>query len=176
LTSAATAAAHTWWLTGLPGAGKTTLAIALCESLKANGGVCCLLDGDELRHGVNSDRGFSVEAREEHARRVAEIARLLNTNGVHAVVALISPTRKGRALAAQIIGPRSFSEIYVSTPLEVCIARDPKGLYAKAFRDPSMGLTGVHATYEFPSQPAVCIDTSKTSVSQAVEVLLRLLS
>lgn len=168
--------AHTWWLTGLPGAGKSTLATALCDSLKAIGAPACQLDGDELRRGVNRDLGFSVEAREEHARRVAEIARLLNENGVHAVVALISPTRKGRTLAEQIVGAKQFSEIYISTPLEVCMSRDPKGLYAKALRDPSLELTGVHAPYEFPSQPALSIDTSKMSIPHAVEALMRRIS
>ena len=163
-----------WWLTGLPGAGKTTLATALVAALQQRGEAACLLDGDEVRLGLCRDLGFSTEARHENMRRVAEMAGLLHKSGIHAVVALVSPTVEGRALACNIIGENRFLEIHVATPLEVCKARDPKGLYAKARINPAMSMTGVQAGYESPPQPRLSIDTSQQSVPDAVIALLRL--
>ena len=163
-----------WWFTGLPAAGKTTLASALVQALQLRGEPACLLDGDELRLGLCRDLGFSPEARHENMRRVAEIARVLHQSGIHAVVALVSPTIDGRALACGIIGADRFLEIHVATPLEVCQARDPKGLYARAKANPGMGMTGVQSVYEKPSHARLSIDTSVRSVADSVVALLKL--
>ncbi|WP_043647585.1 adenylyl-sulfate kinase [Chitinilyticum litopenaei] len=163
---------HTWWLTGLPCAGKTTLANALAERLRAQGQAVCVLDGDVLRAGVASDLGFSPADREEQARRTAEMARLINRNGIHAIVALVSPTRSGRALARDIIGTARFSEVYLATPLAVCRQRDVKGWYARAEIDPALALTGVSAPYEAPQRPELTIDTSITNIELALAQIL----
>ena len=158
----------------MPGAGKTTLATALVEALQQRGEPACLLDGDEVRLGLCRDLGFSPEARHENMRRVAEMAGLLHKSGIHAVVALVSPTIEGRALARGIVGHSRFFEVHVATPLEVCRARDPKGLYARASADPTMGMTGVQAVYEPPLQATLSIDTSQQSVPDSVTALLKL--
>lgn len=163
-----------WWLTGLPGAGKTTLATALVAALQQRGEPACLLDGDEIRLGLCRDLGFSPEARHENMRRVAEMACLLNKSGIHAVVALVSPTIDGRALARGIIGEARFLEVHVATPLEVCQARDPKGLYAKARINPAMGMTGVQAGYEAPIAPALSISTQDAHLPDLLAQLLAL--
>ena len=129
----------TFWLTGLPGAGKSTLAQALATELRARAVPACVLDGDELRAGLCRDLGFSTADREENMRRVAHLARLLNDQGICAIVALVSPTLAGRAAARRIVSPQTFVEIHVSTPLEVCQQRDPKGLYARTAQDPNPG-------------------------------------
>ena len=164
----------TVWLTGLSGAGKSTLAQALAQRLRLRGWPVCVLDGDELRAGLCQDLGFSPADREENLRRAAETARLLNRQGMHAIVALISPTHSGRALAQRIVTPACFAEVHVSTPLEVCQARDPKGLYARAAQDPTLALTGVQAPYEVPQHPALRIDTQITPLDRAVQQLLAL--
>lgn len=164
-------AAKTWWLSGLPGAGKTTLALALAERLRALAMPVCVLDGDELRKGLSRDLGFSPANREEQGRRTAEMARLLNSNGIHAIVALVSPTINGRALARDIIGTRHFIETHVATPLHICQQRDPKGWYARAKNDPALQLTGISAPYEAPVSPDCVIDTSQTAVTDAIKQL-----
>jgi adenylylsulfate kinase len=164
----------TWWLTGLSGAGKTTLAQALAVHLRTHGEPVCVLDGDELRQGLCSDLGFSPEDRHKNMRRTAQMALLLNQNGVHAIAALISPTTSGRAMARDIVGSANFFEVHVSTPLAVCVARDTKGLYARAQLDPSLGLTGVQATYEEPAEPTLRLDTHTISVAEGVAQLMRL--
>lgn len=143
----------TWWLTGLPAAGKTTLATRLCKELRQRSLPACLLDGDEVRQGLSKDLGFSMNDREENMRRVAEMARLLNNSGIHAVIALVSPSIAGRSAAKQIIGADSFIEIYVATPLEICRERDPKNLYIKALASKGMEMTGVDSPYEPPINP-----------------------
>lgn len=162
----------TWWLTGLSGAGKTTLARALANSLARQGVQACVLDGDHLRQGLCSDLGFAPAERAENVRRVAEVARLLNDAGVHAICALISPTRTGRDKARAIVGARCFIEAHIATPLAICRQRDPKGLYARAETDAGFELTGIRSPYEAPQAPEVTIDTSDISVAQAVEMLL----
>ena len=163
-----------WWLTGLSGAGKTTLATALVAALRQRGESACLLDGDEVRLGLCRDLGFSPESRHENMRRVAEMACLLNKNGIHAVVALVSPTLEGRALARGIIGQDRFLEVHVATPLEVCQARDPKGLYAQAKTNPAMGMTGVQASYEPPPEPALSLSTQDAHLPDLLAQLLAL--
>lgn len=167
-----TAAGLTWWFSGLPGAGKTTLALALAQALRAQGQAVCVLDGDALRQGLSSDLGFSADDRHEQGRRTAEVARVLNANQINAVVALVSPTRQARQAAREIVGQGRFIEVFVSTPLAVCQQRDPKGLYRRAASQEALGLTGVQSPYEPPTAAEFTIDTSQTSVAQAMALLV----
>lgn len=162
----------TWWLTGLPAAGKTTLAQALAVQLRQLRQAVCVLDGDDLRSGLCSDLDFSSAGRDENVRRTAEIAALLNRQGIHAIVALVSPTQAGRSLARQKIGQTRFVEVHLSTPLAVCEKRDFKKLYEKARLDPEFALTGLNAPYEVPYFPEVAVDSSSISTDCAVEALL----
>lgn len=161
--------ATTWWLTGLPGAGKSTLAQALAHALRTQGEPACVIDGDELRAGLCQDLGFDDASRAENVRRAAHMARLLNHNGIHAVVAMVSPAQNARAAAYATIGPERCKEVFVSTPLQVCEQRDPKGLYARARAHQLVQMTGVQAIYEKPLAPWLCIDTSVTELSLAVD-------
>jgi adenylylsulfate kinase len=161
----------TWWLTGLSGAGKTTLAEALASNLRSVGYAVCILDGDELRKGLSNDLGFSFTDREEQSRRAAELASLLNANGIMAIVSLVSPSARGRALAREIIGTHSFVECYISIPLHICQQRDPKGLYAKAKLDSALQITGISAPYETPIAAECVIDTSQTELTLALQQL-----
>lgn len=163
------------WFTGLSGSGKSTLAVALERELHRRGLLCRLLDGDNIRSGINSNLGFSAEDRRENIRRIAEVAKLFVDTGVITLAAFISPTEELRQLARHIIGPDDFKEIYVATPLEVCEARDVKGLYAKARRGEVSHFTGISAPFEAPAAPALTLDTSQLSVEQGVEQLLQLL-
>jgi bifunctional enzyme CysN/CysC len=145
----------TVWFTGLSGSGKSTIASAVAVELTARGVLSYLLDGDNLRHGLNGDLGFSPEARAENIRRVGEVARLFADAGVVALVPVISPYRKGRELARALheAAGLTFLEVFVDTPLAVCEARDPKGLYAKARAGELTGFTGVDDPYEPPETP-----------------------
>ena len=165
-------AARTWWLTGLSGAGKSTLARSLATALRGRQQPVCVIDGDELRAGLCQDLGFDTASRAENVRRAAHMARLLNDNGVHAVVALISPDTDARALAYTTIGRGRCVEVHVNTPLAVCEQRDPKGLYARARAAQLAQMTGVQAPYEPPEQPALRIDTSVTALPLAVDQML----
>lgn len=167
------ATAITWWFTGLPGAGKTTLALALAAALRARGEPVCVLDGDELRKGLCKDLGFDEASRAENVRRAAHLAQLLNANAIHAVVAMVSPSIQAREAAYAAIGAGRCKEVHVSTPLEVCEKRDPKGLYARARANQLTQMTGIQASYEQPLSPALRIDTSQTEIQVAVQQLLR---
>ena len=162
----------TWWLTGLPGAGKTTLAQALAHALRERGEPVCVIDGDELRNGLCQDLGFDDASRAENVRRAAHMARLLNDNAIHAVVAMVSPATDARAAAYATIGLQRCKEIFVSTPLQVCEQRDPKGLYARARANQLTQMTGVQAYYEKPLAPWLSIDTSVTELTLAVTNML----
>jgi adenylylsulfate kinase len=162
----------TWWLTGLPAAGKTTLAHVLRQSFEEVGSPFAVLDGDEVRQGLCADLDFSVEGRTENIRRVAEVAKIFNLNGISVAVALVSPLQAARKKARQIIGEQRFIEVHVSTPIAVCRQRDPKGLYAKANQTPGMQSTGAGAPYEVPVDAEVVIDTAEQPVSESLKRLL----
>ena len=163
------------WLTGLPGAGKSTLARALERRLFSRGGSPILLDGDTLRAGLNGDLGFSPEDRSENIRRLAEVGAHLARNGHIAVVAAVSPAREDR-IAARRIGEALFREVYVSTPAAVCEGRDPKGHYAKARAGTLSGFTGIGNDYEPPDNAELTLDTSERSVSDLTDEIERMLA
>lgn len=159
--------ASTVWLTGLSGAGKSTLARALQALLAQTQQPCLLLDGDTVRHGLNSDLGFTTADRIENIRRVAEVARLANDAGLLVVAALISPLEDGRRMARQIVGTERFVEVHVSTRLAVCETRDPKGLYARARAGLIAEFTGVSSPYEAPVHPDLLIDTAGEDIAHS---------
>jgi bifunctional enzyme CysN/CysC len=161
-------AAVTLWFTGLPGAGKTTLAMHLEARLVRLGRPAYVLDGDNLRHGLCRDLGFSDGDRSENIRRTAEVCRLFNDAGVIALSALVSPLAAQRALAREIVGPSRFLEVHVATPLAVCEQRDPKGLYLRARQGTLKGLTGIDGLYEPPARPDLRLDTSAGSIDDAL--------
>lgn len=160
------------WLTGLSGAGKSTLARALEEALLGAGRAACVLDGDEVRQGLCSDLGFSAADRAENIRRVAEVARILCDAGLIVITAFISPYRRDRARAREIIGAERFLEGFVDAPLEICATRDPKGLYRRARAGEIAEFTGVTAPYEPPERPDLRLDTVALGPTDAVEQLL----
>ncbi|MEF8732009.1 MAG: adenylyl-sulfate kinase [Candidatus Accumulibacter meliphilus] len=167
---------RTLWLTGLSAAGKSTLAFTLERELHDRGRACTVLDGDNVRHGLNRNLGFSPADRSENIRRIAEVARLMNDAGLIVITAFISPWRADRAAARAIIGAARFLEVHVSTPLAVCEARDPKGFYGQARRGELPAFTGVSSPYEPPEQAALTLDTAQLALAEAVEQLARLLS
>jgi len=166
----------TLWLTGLSGSGKSTIAYALEQRLIAAGHSCMVLDGDNIRHGLNRDLGFSPEDRAENIRRVAEVAKLFNEAGLLVITSFISPYRQDRAGAREIIGADRFVEVLVDAPLEECERRDPKGLYRKARAGQIPDFTGISAPYEAPEMPEVCLDTAASSVKELVEQLWQYLT
>ena len=147
------------WLTGLSGSGKSTIAIALERELHKRGLLCRILDGDNIRSGINNNLGFSAEDRVENIRRIAEIGKLFVDTGIITIAAFISPSNELR---------------HVSTPLEECEKRDVKGLYAKARRGEIKNFTGISAPFEAPEHPALSLDTSKLSLEESVNTLLEL--
>ncbi len=162
------------WFTGLSGSGKSTVAIALERELHKRGLLCRVLDGDNIRTGINNNLGFSEADRVENIRRIAEVAKLFIDTGIITIAAFISPSAKIRKMAADIIGTDDFLEIFVSTPLEECERRDVKGLYARARRGEISNFTGISAPFEAPEHPALTLDTSKLSVEESVRLLLEL--
>jgi adenylylsulfate kinase len=169
--------AATVWFTGLSGSGKSTLAFALEEALVRRGVASYVLDGDNVRHGLNRDLGFSPADRAENIRRIGEVCRLLQNAGLVVLTAFISPYREDRDQVRRLHPAGTFIEVHVDTPIEVCEQRDVKGLYAKARRDEIPGFSGVSAPYEAPEDPEVRIDTSEVAlddgVQQVIEVLAR---
>ena len=159
------------WFTGLSGSGKSTLAIALERQLFDQGYSVIILDGDNIRTGINNNLTFSPDDRIENIRRIAEVAKLFLANGIICIVSFISPTRDMRANAKQIIGPSDFVEVFIDTPIEVCEARDVKGLYKKARAGEIKDFTGVNAPYEIPLQPDVHVHTEETDIEESMAVL-----
>lgn len=164
------------WLTGLSGSGKTTLANLLEERLFAQGNHTYMLDGDNVRHGLNSDLGFSEADRVENIRRVAETAKLMVDAGLIVLVSLISPFAAQRQMARKLFAPVEFVEVFVDTPLKVCIERDVKGLYAKAMRGELKNFTGLDSPYESPLSPEVHLHADRYGAEECVEQILSALN
>ena len=163
------------WFTGLSGSGKSTIAIALERELSQRGLLCRILDGDNIRSGINNNLGFSADDRRENIRRIAEVGKLFVDTGIITLAAFISPDNEMRGMASDIIGADRFLEVYVSTPLEECERRDVKGLYAKARRGEIKNFTGISEPFEAPMSPALDLDTSKLSLQESVERLLEMI-
>ena len=164
------------WFTGLSGSGKSTLAIALEGELYKQGILCRILDGDNIRSGINNNLGFSEADRTENIRRIAEVSKLFVDCGIVTIAAFISPTHAIRRMASEIIGEDDFLEVYVSTPIEECERRDVKGLYAKARRGEIKEFTGISSPFEAPEHPFISIDTSRQSLADSVKILLEAVS
>lgn len=160
------------WFTGLSGSGKSTLAHAVENALFDAGCRTYVLDGDNIRHGLNKDLGFSPEDREENIRRIGEVASLFTQAGVIAMTAFISPYRADRDKARSIAGEGNFVEVYVKCALDVCEARDPKGLYKKARAGAIPEFTGISAPYEEPDDPEVAVDTGALTLEESAEAVL----
>lgn len=165
----------TVWFTGLSGSGKSTIAIALEQRLSQMGILCRILDGDNVRTGINRGLGFSEEDRRENIRRIAEVCRLFTHTGIVTLAAFVSPTQELRTMAEEIIGAEDFAEIHVSTPLEECERRDIKGLYAKARRGEIGDFTGISSPFEEPQHPALRIDTTNRRVDECVDEVLNII-
>lgn len=163
------------WFTGLSGSGKSTIAIALERELHERGILCRILDGDNVRSGINNNLGFSEEDRVENIRRIAEVSKLFVDTGIVTIAAFISPSNTLRRMAASIIGETDFIEVYVDTPLSVCEQRDVKGLYKRARNGEVKNFTGISALFEAPEHPALRLDTSRLTIGQSVDKLLGLI-
>ena len=164
------------WFTGLSGSGKTTLASALERELFERGYLTQVLDGDNIRTGINNNLGFSPEDRFENIRRIAEISKLLIHSGVICLCAFVSPTENVRNIVRSIVGEDDFLEIYVSTPLEVCETRDVKGLYKKARAGEIKEFTGISAPFEIPQNIVLSINTSDKTIDECVAILIEKLT
>ncbi len=159
------------WLTGLSGSGKSTIASLLEKQLISGGYLAYVLDGDNVRHGLNRDLGFTEEDRTENIRRIGEVAALFASAGVIVISSFISPYIAGRHAARQTVGNNMFVEVFLDTPLNECEKRDPKGLYRKARAGEISNFTGVDAPYENPEDPELILETHKLSPSQSVEII-----
>ena len=168
----------TVWLTGLPAAGKTTIALAVQEAIHRSGRLAGVIDGDELRKGLCSDLGFTPEDRTENVRRAAAMAAYLSKQGIVTLVALISPMRHQRSSARALHDTNGvpFVEIWVSTPIEICRQRDPKGLYDRYRQGNLHGLTGIDDPYEPPESPDLIIPTDKIPLEESVDSIITLLA
>ncbi len=160
------------WFTGLSGSGKSTIAKALQKALIKHHVYVVVLDGDNIRHGLNSDLDFSESGRKENIRRIAEVAKLFVQHGALVITAFISPFIEDRTRAREIVGQEDFHEIFIDTPLEQCIQRDPKGLYKKALRGEIKQFTGISDPYEAPKQPELHVTTTDLTVEQSVAIIV----
>lgn len=163
------------WFTGLSGSGKSTIAMGVERELHKLGILCRILDGDNIRAGINSNLGFSAEDRKENIRRIAEIGKLFVQTGIVTLACFVSPTNDIRRIAREIIGEEDFKEVFVSTPLEECERRDVKGLYAKARRGEVKDFTGISAPFELPENPTLKIDTSRLSLEDCVKMVVEMI-
>ena len=163
------------WFTGLSGSGKSTVAMGVERELHAQGILCRILDGDNVRTGINNNLGFSAEDRIENIRRIAEIGKLFVQTGVVTLACFVSPTNDIRQMAREIVGEEDFLEVYISTPIEECERRDVKGLYARARKGEVKNFTGISAPFEAPVSPDIAIDTSKIPLEESVRTLTELI-
>lgn len=164
------------WMTGLSGSGKSTVAIGVERELHNRGILCRILDGDNIRAGINSNLGFSEEDRRENIRRIAEIGKLFVDTGIVTIACFVSPTTELREMARKIIGEKDFREVYIATPLDECERRDVKGLYARARRGEVKEFTGISAPFEAPTTPDLSLDTSKMTLKEEVEAVIELIN
>jgi adenylylsulfate kinase len=162
----------TIWLTGLSGSGKSTIAVAVEAELVKRGKLAYVLDGDNVRHGLNKNLGFSPADRTENIRRIAEVAKLFTDCGVLAFTSFISPYRADRAAARALFAPGDFIEVYVAADVSTCEGRDPKGLYKQARAGKIPDFTGISAPYEEPEAPELVLDTSKQTPRESVDALI----
>jgi len=160
------------WFTGLSGSGKSTLANALNESLHKRGLSTFILDGDNIRHGLCKDLGFSDEDREENIRRIGEVANLFMNAGIITITAFVSPFKNDREKVKNIIGPQDFIEVYCAASLNVCESRDTKGLYKKAREGEIKDFTGISSPYEPPSDPNIVVDTGSLDIKNSVQKII----
>ncbi len=165
----------TVWLTGLSASGKSTIAYTLEHALMERGHLAYVLDGDNIRHGLNKNLGFSPEDREENIRRIGEVAKLFTDAGAITITSFISPYKGDRDKVRELMAPGDFIEVYVECPVDVCSERDPKGLYKKAMAGEIKNFTGVNAPYETPDKPELVIHSDTCSVQEAAVQLLELL-
>lgn len=164
------------WMTGLSGSGKSTVAIGVERELNKRGILCRILDGDNIRAGINSNLGFSEEDRKENIRRIAEIGKLFVDTGIVTIACFVSPTTELREMARKIIGVEDFREVYIATPLDECERRDVKGLYARARRGEVKDFTGISAPFEAPTNPDLSLDTSQMTLKDEVEAVVELIT
>ncbi|MCF8369876.1 MAG: adenylyl-sulfate kinase [Bacteroidales bacterium] len=160
------------WMTGLSGAGKTTIAKYLDEALYKKGYLAQILDGDNIRSGINSNLAFSEDDRYENIRRIAEVSKLFINCGIIIINSFISPTEEIRKMALEIIGQENFIEVFIDAPIEVCEQRDTKGLYARARKGEIKNFTGINSPFEFPSGADITINTDKQGIEESVNELL----
>ena len=163
------------WMTGLSGSGKSTVAIGVERELHKQGILCRILDGDNIRAGINSNLGFSEEDRRENIRRIAEIGKLFVDTGIVTIACFVSPTLELRQMAREIIGEKDFREVYIATPIEECERRDVKGLYARARRGEVKDFTGISAPFEPPAAPDLSLDTSRMTLEEEVKAVVGLI-
>jgi len=161
------------WFTGLSGCGKSTVANEVANKLHKKGRLTYVLDGDNIRHGLNKDLGFSPEDRDENIRRISEVACLFADAGLITITAFISPYKKLRNFCREIAGEGRFIEIYTKASLETCEKRDPKGLYKKAREGIIKNLTGIDAPYEEPENPELIVDTDKYNIEESADIVLK---
>lgn len=162
----------TVWFTGLSGSGKSTVASALEQILATRGFLCKVLDGDNIRTGLNSNLGFSAEDRTENIRRISEVCKLFDDTGIITIASFVSPTEDLRKIARDIIGKEDFFEVYMSTPLEECERRDVKGLYARARKGEVKNFTGISAPFDVPANADICIDTTDITPEEAAQRII----
>ena len=163
------------WMTGLSGAGKTTIGVGIERELNKRGYLTQVLDGDNIRTGINNNLGFTEEDRFENIRRIAEVSKLFLNCGIICINSFISPTKEIRAMAKEIIGKENFIEVYVNAPLEVCEQRDVKGLYQKAREGKIKNFTGIDAPFEVPEAPAIEIKTNQLTIEESVQKCLEVI-